>query len=201
MFFDVDVYLTFLADCRAHGITVPIMPGAVSRVCWRIVQLTRSRARCIIAAAWPRHGASSPQHGPGSNDACPNPRFTALAPHCAAGVTLPPNTHALAGLMLIQSYAGFKRMVVFCKSRVPSFLHDQLDAVKDDDAKVRETGTRIGVAMCKALLDAGVRGLHLYTLNLEEVTYGVLRALGMYKEPAAAAAAGAAGAAAAGTST
>lgn len=128
MFFDVDVFLAFVKDCRAIGITVPILPG----------------------------------------------------------------------IMLIQAYGGFKRMVSFCKSRVPAYINDMVEAVKDDDAKVRAAGIQIGTAMCKQLLDAGCRGLHLYTLNLEDGCYGILKELGLYKEPAAATAAAAAPAAAAG---
>jgi len=112
MFFDVEVFLQFVRDCRAAGIAVPIMPG----------------------------------------------------------------------LMLIQSYPGFKRMTNFCKSRVPDYILAELEAVKDADDKVREAGIKIGAAMCKALMAAGVKGLHLYTLNLEFVTYGVLRELGLYRE-------------------
>ena len=60
MFFDTSVYLTFVKDCRAAGIMVPIMPG----------------------------------------------------------------------IMVIQSYAGFKRMAAFCKSRVPSWVWETMDAAK-----------------------------------------------------------------------
>jgi 5,10-methylenetetrahydrofolate reductase len=34
---------------------------------------------------------------------------------------------------------------------------------------VKEAGVKIGTAMCRTLLDAGVKGLHFYTLNLEKV--------------------------------
>jgi methylenetetrahydrofolate reductase (NADPH) len=47
---------------------------------------------------------------------------------------------------------------------------------------VKEAGVRIGTTMCKALLAAGVRGLHFYTLNLEKVTYGILKELGLFQE-------------------
>jgi len=52
MFFDVDVYLQFVRDCREIGISVPILPG----------------------------------------------------------------------IMLVQAYAGFKRMVAFAKTRVPKYI-------------------------------------------------------------------------------
>ena len=60
MFFDVPLYFKFVSDCRAIGITAPIVPG----------------------------------------------------------------------IMLIQSFAGFKRMTAFCKSRVPADLLARLEAVK-----------------------------------------------------------------------
>ena len=53
---------------------------------------------------------------------------------------------------------------------------------QDDDAKVKEAGARVGATMCRALLDAGVHGLHFYTLNLEKVTYAILRELGIFHE-------------------
>ena len=55
-------------------------------------------------------------------------------------------------------------------------------ATQDDDAKVKEAGARVGTLMCRALIEAGVRGLHFYTLNLEKVTYTILKDLGLYHE-------------------
>lgn len=109
MFFDVDVFTQFVADCRAAGITVPIVPG----------------------------------------------------------------------IMVIQAYGGFKRMTAFCRSRVPAWIVDALAAVKDDEAAVKAEGIRIGTQMCRALLAAGVRGLHFYTLNLERVTFAIMKELGL----------------------
>jgi methylenetetrahydrofolate reductase (NADPH) len=68
MFFDTAVFLSFVKDCRAAGITVPIMPG----------------------------------------------------------------------LMVIQSYAGFKRMTAFCRSRVPTWVWETLDGVKVSEGATRD---------------------------------------------------------------
>lgn len=111
MFFDVEVFLQFVRDCRAAGITVPIMPG----------------------------------------------------------------------LMLIQNYGGFNRMSAFCKSRVPAALRASLDAIKDDDAAVTKAGIAFGVATCKAIMAAGIMGLHFYTLNTEPTTLAILDELGLKK--------------------
>jgi hypothetical protein len=53
--------------------------------------------------------------------------------------------------------------------------HPPPPAAQDDDAKMKEAGVKIGTAMCRALLDAGVKGLHFYTLNLEKVRDGRVR--------------------------
>lgn len=76
---------------------------------------------------------------------------------------------------------GFQRMVKFCKTRVPQFIFDRLKPVEDDAEKVRELGIELGTQMCKELMDGGIKGLHLYTLNLEKVTLGILEQLGLKK--------------------
>jgi methylenetetrahydrofolate reductase (NADPH) len=53
-------------------------------------------------------------------------------------------------------------------------------APQDDEEAVKAAGVAIGVKMCRALMDAGVKGLHFYTLNLEKVTYGIMKELGLY---------------------
>lgn len=109
MFFDVEVFTQFVADCRAVGITVPIVPG----------------------------------------------------------------------IMVIQAFGGFKRMTAFCKSRVPQWVWDILLPIKDDEEAVKAAGVKIGTQMCRALVDAGVKGLHFYTLNLEKVTFAIMADLGL----------------------
>lgn len=46
---------------------------------------------------------------------------------------------------------------------------------------VKEFGIKQGAKVCRELLAAGHYGLHLYCLNLETVTYGVLAELGLQK--------------------
>lgn len=108
MFFDVEVFVTFVRACRAAGITVPILPG----------------------------------------------------------------------IMCISTYGGFKRMTSFCKTRVPDELAAEMEAVKADEAAVKELGFRFGVTMCRNLLAAGCKGLHFYTLNTSALTVRILTELG-----------------------
>lgn len=95
----------------------------------------------------------------------------------SAGIHCP----IMPGIMIIQSFPGFKRMTAFCKSRVPAAMLARLEAVKDDDAKVKEVGVALGTEACRELMAAGLKGLHLYTLNLEKATVGVLDNLGLAK--------------------
>eukprot|EP00047_Mylnosiga_fluctuans_P001811 m.222012 g.222012 ORF g.222012 m.222012 type:complete len:333 (+) comp10693_c0_seq1:44-1042(+) len=92
----------------------------------------------------------------------------------AAGIHVP----ILPGIMCISNYGGFNRMTSLCKSRFPAELKAALDAVKDDDNGVREVGISEGVKLCKRLVELGAPGLHLYTLNLDKVSVGMIQGLG-----------------------
>lgn len=80
----------------------------------------------------------------------------------------------LPGIMCISTYAGFKRMTKFCKSRVTEELAAKLEAIKNDEAAVKEFGISFGAAMCRRLIAAGAVGLHFYTLNSSFVTRAII---------------------------
>jgi len=96
----------------------------------------------------------------------------------AAGINVP----VIPGIMLIQNYGGFKRMTSLCKSRVPQEVFDAVEAAQDDKDKVKAFGAKFGTEVCEALVAKGHKGLHMYTLNLENVTYDVMDKLGLKKE-------------------
>lgn len=110
--------------------------------------------------------------------------FTKFVKDCRAyGIKCP----IMPGIMLIQSYGGFKRMTAMCKSRVPPEINEALDALDATDKvahgkAVKEYGIKQGTQICKELIAAGHKGLHLYCLNLTEVTYGVLSNLGLLND-------------------
>lgn len=109
--------------------------------------------------------------------------FSKFVDDCRAyGINVP----IMPGIMLIQSYNGFKRMTSMCKSRVPAELMEAIDAIPDKSKEehtqlVKEFGIKEGAKLCRELLAAGHYGLHLYCLNLEQVTYGVMSELGLLK--------------------
>jgi len=88
------------------------------------------------------------------------------------------NCPIVPGLMCINAYGGFAKMTKFCKTRVPAELRAKMESVKDDPDAVKAFGVEFGAQMCRELMDIGVDVLHFYTLNLEKITYGILRELG-----------------------
>eukprot|EP00878_Enallax_costatus_P001814 GHUV01001972.1.p1 GENE.GHUV01001972.1~~GHUV01001972.1.p1 ORF type:complete len:597 (+),score=135.37 GHUV01001972.1:253-2043(+) len=103
-------------------------------------------------------------------------RFLQFVEDCRSiGITVP----ILPGIMPIMTYGGFKRMTTFCKTDVPPAVTDALEAIKDNDEAVKAYGVQLGAEMCRQLLDAGVPGLHMYTLNLERSAVGILEAVGV----------------------
>lgn len=104
------------------------------------------------------------------------PLFAKFVSDCrAVGIRAP----IIPGVMPVTSYAGFKRMTGFCKTRVPPALAAQLEAIKDDDAAVAAFGVDHAVGMCRRLLAAGAPGIHLYSLNNDRAAAAILQGLGM----------------------
>ncbi|KAG5186668.1 methylenetetrahydrofolate reductase [Tribonema minus] len=98
------------------------------------------------------------------------------------GITQP----IVPGIMPINAYGGFQRMTSFCRTRVPPNLLARIEVNKDNEAAIKEIGLDYGEQMCRELLQLGAPGLHFYTLNLEKVTVGILRRMGLagdYDEP------------------
>lgn len=112
LFYDVDLYLEWLARCREMGIKCPIIPG----------------------------------------------------------------------IMPIHSYAGFVRMTTLSKTKVPQEVRDILEPIKDNEEAVKEYGIHLTIENCKKLLNAGVRGFHFYTLNLERSVTKIVQGLGFVSD-------------------
>lgn len=92
-----------------------------------------------------------------------------------AGITVP----IVPGIMPIQTWNGFQKAVQMAHTKVPESWMQELEAVKEDDASVRKVGTKLVSQMCRQILDAniGIRGLHLYTMNLERGPKMILQEL------------------------
>lgn len=83
--------------------------------------------------------------------------------------------------MPIQSFATFTKWVARENISVPQHFYDALLPVKDDDAQVREVGTKLVGEMCRKILAApeGISGLHIYTLNLQVGARMLLEEVGL----------------------
>merc|ERR1712023_516392 len=72
-------------------------------------------------------------------------------------------------------------MVPMCKTRAQNMMDAAMEANTDDES-FKEWAIEFGTDLCKKCLDAGACGLHFYTLNMERVTLGMLKGLGMISE-------------------
>jgi len=85
----------------------------------------------------------------------------------AAGITVP----IVPGIMPIQNWEKFQKWVERENIDVPPHFYEALNPVKGDDEQVRRVGTKLVAEMCRTILankEAGIKGLHIYTLNLEK---------------------------------
>lgn len=86
----------------------------------------------------------------------------------------------LPGIMPVTSLSSVPRMASM-GAAVPGWMVERLEraAVDGGDEAVRRVGTEIACELCRALLDAGVPGLHFYTLNKSTVTREIYASLGL----------------------
>ena len=88
----------------------------------------------------------------------------------------------IPGIMPIHNYGRFIKFAEFCGVAVPESLRSRLETIKNDDSKVMQVGTDHCVELCETLLQAGVPGIHFYTLNLENSVTDVLVRLKLTKD-------------------
>ena len=93
----------------------------------------------------------------------------------SAGITVP----IIPGIMPIQNYASFRRLVKLTQCEVPPRIMADLEPIKADDAAVKRYGAALGTEMVRRLLDKGtVQGVHFCTLNLEKSVRVIMDDLG-----------------------
>jgi methylenetetrahydrofolate reductase (NADPH) len=93
-----------------------------------------------------------------------------------AGIRIP----LIAGIMPVTSLAGMKRMAELALgARYPARLTKALLRAQDDPVAVRNVGIHWATEQCRDLLDNGVKGIHLYTLNRSDATRQIYSQLGL----------------------
>lgn len=96
------------------------------------------------------------------------------------------NVPVVPGIMCIANYGGFKRMIKFCKTRVPEALMAKMEELKDDAEAIKLFGIQFGIDMCTRMKEMGAPGFHFYTLNTSPVTVSIIEGLGYMPVTAAA---------------
>jgi len=84
------------------------------------------------------------------------------------------------GIMPITNYAQLARFSDTCGAEIPRWLRWRLQGLEDDPVSLQQFGTEVIARMCQALLDAGVPGLHFYSLNRAAPTLAIAKVLKLF---------------------
>jgi len=193
-----------LGEYRSHGIRhivalrgdLPSGMGAVGelRYASELVAFIREEtgdAFHIEVAAYPEYHpqARSPRHDleafaqkvkAGANSAITQYFFNADAYFRFVddarnlGVDIP----IVPGIMPITNYSQLMRFSEMCGAEVPRWVARRLESFGDDRESIRAFGLDVVTDLCGRLVDAGVPGLHFYTLNAAAATKAICERLG-----------------------
>ena len=87
-----------------------------------------------------------------------------------AGITVP----VTAGIMPMMSKAQVSRMIFMCGSSLPSEIIRILYKYENDPDSLKKAGVEYAAKQVRDLIDNGVDGIHLYTMNKPEIASGIL---------------------------
>jgi methylenetetrahydrofolate reductase (NADPH) len=87
----------------------------------------------------------------------------------AAGITLP----IIPGIMPIGNFEQIVRFSGMCGTSIPDWLHNKMEPIQYDLEAVKTLGIELAVKQSRELIQAGVPGLHFYTLNKSEATIAI----------------------------
>ncbi|MEM5317488.1 methylenetetrahydrofolate reductase [NAD(P)H] [Paraburkholderia sp. JHI869] len=193
-----------LGEYRSHGIRhivalrgdLPSGMGAVGelRYASELVAFIREEtgdAFHIEVAAYPEYHpqARSPRHDleafaqkvkAGANSAITQYFFNADAyfrfveDAKKLGVDIP----IVPGIMPITNYSQLMRFSEMCGAEVPRWVAKRLESFGDDRDSIRAFGLDVVTDLCRRLVDAGVPGIHFYTLNAATATRTICERLG-----------------------
>ncbi|ABF07058.1 methylenetetrahydrofolate reductase (NADH) [Cupriavidus metallidurans] len=91
----------------------------------------------------------------------------------AMGVEVP----IVPGIMPITNYSQLMRFSEMCGAEVPRWVAKRLESFGDDKEAIRAFGLDVVTDLCTRLLEAGVPGLHFYTLNAAGATKAIWQRL------------------------
>ena len=79
--------------------------------------------------------------------------------------------------MTIRGYKSLKKFAQKCGTSIPPSMDAIFSPISSDKDAVRRKSVEFSIDQCEELLDAGVPGLHFYTLNKAEPTTEIVNAL------------------------
>jgi methylenetetrahydrofolate reductase (NADPH) len=91
----------------------------------------------------------------------------------AAGITLP----IIPGIMPIGNFEQIVRFSGMCGTSIPDWLHKKMEPIQHDLEAVKKLGIELAAKQSRELIQAGVPGLHFYTLNKSEATIAIYKNL------------------------
>lgn len=92
------------------------------------------------------------------------------------GITVP----IVPGIMPITRFSQIQRITALCGARIPRELALGLLAHVDGSDDQQQAGVDYAIEQCRDLLENGVPGLHIFTLNKGHATSRLVDALGSY---------------------
>lgn len=83
------------------------------------------------------------------------------------------------GIMPITSSTQLMRFSDACGAEIPRWIRQRLTAFGDDTASIKAFGLDVVTDLCDQLRNAGVPGLHFYTMNQSGATTDIVQRLGL----------------------
>ncbi|MDQ3107936.1 MAG: methylenetetrahydrofolate reductase [Actinomycetota bacterium] len=103
------------------------------------------------------------------------PYFRMMEELTALGVDKP----VIPGVLLFVNVPSVHKMSAMNNATVPDELRDRLARVEGEPAEVRKLAVDVSTRLIQELLDGGVPGVHLYTMNFSRGTQDVFANLGI----------------------
>lgn len=83
------------------------------------------------------------------------------------------------GIMPITNFSQLTRFSEMCGAEIPRWVARRLESFGDDRDAIRAFGLDVVTDLCRRLVDAGVPGLHFYTLNAATASKAICERLGL----------------------
>ncbi len=83
------------------------------------------------------------------------------------------------GILPFLSAEQVKRFTGLCGAKLPADLQQKLERFAGDDESVRRLGVDVCTGMCRQLIESGIAGMHLYSLNRAASCTELLQNLGL----------------------